>query len=147
MSSFKRGDTVVCLNEGSFGQLVAGDKYVLQDCKNGYVEIHGIYGTRFPVYYFLSERHYVEMCLNAITDRGIVVESITYSSPHGYGRSFKFSTTRAGRHRVSREALLDYLYPIKPVETSEQKELRELEEQQRKLADKMKSLREKINGN
>ena len=135
---FKKGDRVVCI-AADLAAVHRGNTYT--------VAAQGAAPSRFcleetKLYhnldtYFMHERDYVEMCIEALRERGIGVSRTTLPDN-------RYVWYADGAPAVSVPALLNKLYPIKPEETAEQKELRELEEAQRKIAERMKQLREKI---
>lgn len=139
---FKKGDSVVAIVplKGAGHPLVFGKVHKITGYTvAGSLNLDGVDYKAYHEDRFMPERDYVEMCINALRERdiGIITTSISTDYPvwHQDGVS------------KSIEGLLDYLYPVVPEETEEEKQLRELEEQQRKLADDMKALREKINAN
>lgn len=128
-NKFKKGDKVVCIEAFTpclgFGKLYEVE---LEDCKGVYVKRGG---AHYLAKRFMHERDFVEMCINALRERSIGLY-VNKDLPRPVYYDEKNATI---------EELLDLLYPT---ESEEQKELRKLEEEQRKLAERIAAVREKL---
>lgn len=133
MSRFKVGDKVVAvIVEAPFEwELTCGKTYTVSsfDGESVYLEEDSRGG--FYCYRFMLERDFLEMCLKKVVEKDIGV--LVGGKARPVYLPSEFSTTIP--------ELLDELYST---ETPQQKKLKELEEQQRKIAAEMEQLRSEL---
>lgn len=141
MKEFKKGDRVV-LMRSLCSRWNVGQTFVVDYLwpSGVWVTLEGVTQC-VHVANLMNEREFVEMCINAIMDRRIEVENIRCNGQDNYKISVR---NQDGTNIYYRKCLKQFLDSMYPTETPQQKQLRELEEQQRKLADQIKSLREEM---
>lgn len=140
-NKFKKGDKVVRVVL-DFKEVKVGETYTVSrvPCSDS-IKLVGFGDTTCDSMFFMHERDFVEMCTVSLLQRAINLELFGGFGPNKYYKC-SLKTERGNElYRVSVDTLLDKLYPT---ETPEQKELRQLEEEQRKLAERIAAVREKL---
>jgi hypothetical protein len=131
MREFNKCDKVVCVGKPYNAALTQGKVYhVIGSSKYGIKVINDNYNEQsVSLKSIMHERDYVEMCLQAIIDRNIVVSA--YRNIRKRGDDAWYCSAA------------EFLSEYYPLESPAQKELRELKEQAKELHDKIAELEEK----
>ena len=147
MSKFKKGDKVVVVDNSSMSGKEKDSSHrapALFDIVEvagigpaGMVELEFSGSISWATDRFVHERDFTLACINHLFDKSIELE-LFYSDTDEF--FYKCRLGYSARTYTTKE-LIDTLYPT---ETPQQKKLKELEEQQRKIAAEMQALRESM---
>lgn len=133
MREFKQGDKVVCVRAD--GSIERGKTYTVMGYDGSLLSLRilhetSVKNTLYKADRFMHEREYVEMCLQAIIDRTIIVSGGGDIRKRWDGAWYSSAT--------------EFVSEYYPIESPAQKELRELKEQAKELHDKIAALEDKV---
>ena len=138
-NKFKAGDKVVCVSCSEILEVELFRVYTVEGVNHSNRSTLKVIGnnTWIAESRFVHERDFTLACINHLFDKGIELE-LFYSDTDKF--FYKCRLGYSARTYTTKE-LIDTLYPT---ETPQQKKLKELEEQQRKIAAEMQALRESM---